>query len=138
MNAACVSPRFMGSGALLTVPTLSDENVWNYRRLSEAGALRSELVLGPGVVTGLSYLPTLVTARVVQKGFYNSLAVLSQVEPPVSVAPTNAGIEIPPLPSQVVLIAPPVILQQRSAVYDRCGMAVRLTEGWGYHLGYVV
>jgi hypothetical protein len=113
LNDACVSPRFMGSGALLTAPTLSDEDVWNYRRLQKV-SLRSELVLGPGVITGLRYTSDTINDRVMQRGFYNSLAVLSTVEPPVRIPAERRHIEIPPLPSQVVLIAPPVILQRRS------------------------
>jgi hypothetical protein len=113
LNDACVSPRFMGSGALLTAPTLSDANVWNYRRLQKA-SLRSELVLGPGVITGLRFLSDQISDRVMQRGFYNSLAVLSTVEPPERLPTERTHIKIPPLPSQIVLIAPPVILQTRS------------------------
>jgi hypothetical protein len=113
LNDACVSPRFMGSGELLRSPTLSDANVWNYRRLQKA-SLRSELVLGPGVITGLRFLSDRVNDRLLQQGYYDSLAMLSSVEPPVRLPTERSHIEIPPLPSQVVLIAPPVILQRRS------------------------
>ena len=102
---------------MLTAPTLSDDNVWNYRRMQQT-SLRSELVLGPGVITGMMFLPDKVDDRVKQKGFYNSLKMLSTVEPPVATSPDRFGIEIPPLPSQVVLIAPPVILQTRSKQLD--------------------
>jgi hypothetical protein len=102
----------MGSGALLTSPSLTNGDVWNYRRLQKI-SLRSELVLGPAVITGLRFLSDQVSDRTAQAEFYRSLAALSTAEPPIPRA-ERARIEIPPLPSQVVLIAPPVILQKRS------------------------
>jgi len=143
LNDDCVSPRFYGSSPLMRPPLLVEVNgskQWDYnptadqtaaRRLQKERdrrearrlkirdtftpeSLRTELVLGPSISFGLRFRPAQILSRLLQQYFYKALAKLSGIEAPKNIAPTKATVEVPPLPSQIIAIAPPVMFQERS------------------------
>merc|ERR1719271_662280 len=152
LNEDCVSPRFYGSSPLLRPPLLvqvNGEYQWDYnpepdqngarrlqqenqrrqaRRLKIRGtstptSMRSELVLGPSISFGLRFRPAQILSRLLQQYFYNALDKLTGIEAPKNIDPGKAAVEVPPLPSQIIAIAPPVMFQERSKL-QKCESAL--------------
>merc|ERR1719446_219767 len=73
-------------------------------------------MVGPGVVFGMKFLPGEMSTRLLQQGFYTALDKLTKVAPPQNIESSKGQVSVPPIPSQIVAIAPPVMAQRRSKV----------------------
>jgi hypothetical protein len=122
MNDVCVSPRWMGASPLFKPPIANaTAEDWEYQsRRLQGSTLRSQLAIGSAAVYGMKFVPEKVSPRLIQQEFYTTLDILSRVEIPVNLRGEKTGISIPPLPSQITMVAPPVILQARAPPGAAC------------------
>ena len=79
LNAACVSPRWLGSHPLSVVPKLVDGR-WIYGRRLATSQLGTSLVFGPALYFGVRSLAAPADERLLRQTYYRNYAMLQNVQ----------------------------------------------------------